>query len=98
MMRFVPLILAASAIAASATAALAQSYPAARYYDDAYYGPRNVPHVTVPAYQWPYNRTCCVLGPAYGQPGEPLGPGRWDDHYTNMRVCGPGACQDNPLY
>jgi hypothetical protein len=98
MRRVVKTLLWTSAIAMTATAALAQPYPAARYYDGYGYGPRNVPHVTVPAYQWPNNRTCCVLGPAYGRPGEPLGPGRWDDYYTNMRVCGPGACQDNPLY
>ncbi len=87
-----------AAFACVATAAVAQPYPAARYDDAYYYGPRSRPHITVPAYVWPNNRDCCVAGPAYGRPGEPLGPGRWDDYYTNMRVCGPGACQDNPNY
>jgi hypothetical protein len=40
-----------------------------------------------------------VLGPAYGRPGEPLGPAYWNGYGPgNPRVCGPGACQDNPLY
>ena len=96
-MRFAVRILVLTlAFAFTATAVLAQPYPAP-YYDD-HYGPRSRPHIVVPAYVWPNNRTCCVAGPAYGRPGEPLGPGRWGDYYTNMRVCGPGACQDNPNY
>jgi hypothetical protein len=44
-------------------------------------------------------RNCCVLGPAYGQPGEPLGPAYNTDLWMpNPRTCGPGACQDNPWY
>jgi hypothetical protein len=41
-----------------------------------------------------------VLGPAYGWPGEPLGPAYWNSWSWpgNPRTCGPGACQDNPLY
>jgi hypothetical protein len=41
-----------------------------------------------------------VLGPAYGRPGEPLGPAYWNSWSWpgNPRTCGPGACQDNPLY
>jgi hypothetical protein len=40
-----------------------------------------------------------VLGPAYGWPGEPLGPAYWNGNGpSNPRACGPGACQDNPLY
>src|SRR5580693_3954830 len=42
---------------------------------------------------------CCVLGPAYGRPGEPLGPAyNLGLRMSNPRVCGPGACQDNPYY
>jgi hypothetical protein len=92
MMKLVVILLTASAVAAGATAASAQPY----HHHYGYHGPR--PHITAPADDWYGNRTCCVLGPAYGRPGEPLGPGRWGDHYTNMRVCGPGACQDNSLY
>lgn len=44
-------------------------------------------------------RNCCVMGPAYGQPGEPLGPAYNTDLWMpNPRTCGPGACQDNPWY
>jgi hypothetical protein len=44
-------------------------------------------------------RNCCVLGPAYGVPGEPLGPAYNTDLWMpNPRTCGPGACQDNPWY
>jgi hypothetical protein len=40
-----------------------------------------------------------VLGPAYGRPGEPLGPAYWNGNWPgDPRTCGPGACQDNPLY
>src|SRR5580704_5919998 len=46
-----------------------------------------------------FRPACCVLGPAYGRPGEPLGPaynlGVW---MPDPRVCGPGACQNNPHY
>lgn len=44
-------------------------------------------------------RNCCVMGPAYGVPGEPLGPAYNTDLWMpNPRTCGPGACQDNPWY
>lgn len=40
-----------------------------------------------------------VLGPAYGLPGEPLGPAYWNrDWPGNPRACGPGLCQDDPRY
>lgn len=41
-----------------------------------------------------------VLGPAYGRPGEPLGPAYWSENWWpgDPRTCGPGACQDNPRY
>lgn len=40
-----------------------------------------------------------VLGPAYGRPGEPLGPAYWNGNWPgDPRTCGPGACQDNPRY
>lgn len=40
-----------------------------------------------------------VLGPAYGWPGEPLGPAYWNGNWPgDPRACGPGLCQDNPLY
>ena len=44
-------------------------------------------------------RNCCVTGPAYGVPGEPLGPAYNTDLWMpNPSTCGPGACQDNPWY
>lgn len=53
----------------------------------------------VPPYFAYVPRNCCVLGPAYGQPGEPLGPAYNTDLWMpNPRTCGPGACQDNPWY
>ena len=43
-----------------------------------------------------------VLGPAYGWPGEPLGPAYWNtggwSWPGNPRTCGPGLCQDDPRY
>jgi hypothetical protein len=46
-----------------------------------------------------FARNCCVLGPAYGRPGEWLGPAyNMNLLMPSPRVCGPGACQDNPLY
>jgi|HubBroStandDraft_1064217.scaffolds.fasta_scaffold1580975_2 hypothetical protein len=42
---------------------------------------------------------CCVMGPAYGRPGEPLGPAyNTNEPMSDPRTCGPGACQDNPYY
>jgi hypothetical protein len=44
-------------------------------------------------------RNCCVMGPAYGHPGNWLGPAYNTDLWMpNPRTCGPGACQDNPWY
>jgi hypothetical protein len=44
-------------------------------------------------------RNCCVMGPAYGHPGQPLGPAYNTDLWMpNPGTCGPGACQDNPWY
>jgi hypothetical protein len=52
--------------------------------------------------RWHHYRGGYVPGPAYGWPGEPLGPAYW---YTggwswpgNPRTCGPGLCQDDPRY
>jgi hypothetical protein len=44
-------------------------------------------------------RNCCVTGPAYGHPGNWLGPA-YNGNYSmpDPRTCGPGACQDNPWY
>jgi hypothetical protein len=43
-----------------------------------------------------------VSGPAYGHPGEPLGPAYMGttgpEQMSDPRTCGPGACQDNPRY
>jgi hypothetical protein len=44
-------------------------------------------------------RNCCVRGPAYGVPGNWLGPAYNTDLWIgDPRTCGPGACQDNPWY
>lgn len=44
-------------------------------------------------------RNCCVTGPAYGRPGEWLGPAYNTPLWMpNPSTCGPGACQDNPWY
>ena len=82
--------------AVTATAAFAQSSPAERphhngaYQSAAYLAHRHHGRV--------YGSHCCVLGPAYGQPGEPLGPALWNQNIINPRTCGPGACQDDPRY
>jgi hypothetical protein len=40
-----------------------------------------------------------MFGPAYGWPGEPLGPAYWNENWpSNPRTCGPGLCQDDPRY
>jgi hypothetical protein len=43
-----------------------------------------------------------VRGPAYGWSGEPLGPvymhTTGPEKTPDPRTCGPGACQNNPLY
>jgi hypothetical protein len=44
-------------------------------------------------------RNCCVMGPAYGRPGEWLGPAYITHPWMpDPSTCGPGACQDNPWY
>lgn len=46
-----------------------------------------------------FPRNCCVTGPAYGHPGNWLGPAYNTDLWMpNPGTCGPGACQDNPWY
>jgi hypothetical protein len=43
-----------------------------------------------------------VAGPVYDRRGEELGPAYWGttgpEAMPNPATCGPGACQDNPLY
>jgi hypothetical protein len=61
-------------------------YRYGRYFDF------HVPPIYVP-------RNCCVVGPAYGHPGNWLGPAYNTNLWMpNPRTCGPGACQDNPWY
>jgi hypothetical protein len=38
-----------------------------------------------------------IFGPVYGGVDEP-GPALWGNSITDVRTCGPGACQDNPNY
>jgi hypothetical protein len=53
----------------------------------------------VPPYVAYVPRNCCVTGPAYGHPGEWLGPAyNTPLQMSNPLTCGPGACQDNPWY
>ncbi|HEY2527496.1 MAG TPA: hypothetical protein VGJ20_06010 [Xanthobacteraceae bacterium] len=92
------------AIAVSATTASAQSFSSpwkgkgeGFRRDNVGVRYRRPVNVTGPVYRYPGTH-CCVAGPAYGWPGEPLGPGVWGDSTTNLRSCGPGACQDNPYY
>jgi len=43
-----------------------------------------------------------VRGPAYGRPGQPLGPAYMGtvghERTTDPSTCGPGLCQDDPRY
>jgi hypothetical protein len=61
--------------------------------------------VPVAAQYYPYQQglgnqpACCVTGPAYGRPGEPLGPAYNSGLFMpHPSTCGPGACQNNPYY
>lgn len=58
------------------------------------------PGAPITMVQYRHRRHCCVMGPAYGWPGEPLGPAYWTNQLwmSDPQVCGPGACQDNPWY
>jgi hypothetical protein len=102
-MRFVVRALSGTlAIAVTLTAAFAQSY-SARQFDGN--GSQKSGHITIPANGRPSTTStqgrseyCCITGPVYGREGEPLGPALWGNSITNVRTCGPGACQDNPNY
>jgi hypothetical protein len=90
--RILPWVLTMAVVA---TAASAQTSPTvhSRHH-------RTLDNAYVPA---PPDRTaiesCCVLGPAYGRPGEPLGPGIWGlTGVINPRSCGPGLCQNDSHY
>jgi hypothetical protein len=68
-------------------AAPAQAHSSKHYYDRYYDSVRHYHH---------------VRGPAYGWPGQPLGPAYWGttgpELMPDPSTCGPGACQDNPRY
>jgi len=95
-------VLRSSLFAVTATVALAQASSAAALpcYEPYVKGPlshrakaRVISHFCAP-----YEPRGTVLGPAYGRPGEPLGPGIRDLSIINPRSCGPGLCQNDSHY
>ena len=84
-LKFIFLVLL-SAIVTASNLACAQPYPDARKQH------RPVHAGRMPDWYYGTNRpACCVLGPAYGRPGEPLGPAyNMGVLMPDPRVCGPG--------